>query len=328
MITRRSLMLSATAAVLAPAMPQPARAAEKWRHAIVSSKGDAAFFYMARAKGFFAKRGLEVELLELKGSKDVIRAVLSGDAESSDSIPADVLPALEKGADLKFIGSTILGYPYAMYVRKEITEWKQLDGKMFGVSGPGSAPHIFALAMLQTAGVPTANIQIANSGGTTSRIKALVAGKLDATAASTEFVPLADQMGLRVLGQAKDMAPMFPRFYVTTSGKVLKAREDAAVRFLAAYMEGLRYCVDHRDEAIKLSASINHESADDARYAYSYDEIVKGNLLSLNMELPRDRIAWMQDMMIKVGELKTSVPFDGALMPSVREKALALVGTR
>jgi NitT/TauT family transport system substrate-binding protein len=322
-------MTSALAgAAVAVASGRPAAAADKWRHAMVTSKGDAAFFFMAQKKGFFAARGIDIEFVELKGSKDVIRALLAGEADSSDSIPADVLPALARGADVKFVGSSIIGYPYAMYVRKDITDWSQLQDKIFGVSGPGSAPHIFALAMLETAKVPSKNIQIANSGGTTSRIKALSAGKLDATAASTEFVPLADQFGIRVLGLAKDMAPMFPRFYVTMSSTTIAAREDAAVRFLAGYMEGLRHCADHRDEAIALSASINDEKSDDPRYAYAYDEIVKGGLLSLNMELPRDRIAWMQDMMIKVGELQKPANFDAALVPGLREKALKLVGAR
>ncbi len=40
----------------APVLTRNARAAEKWRHAIVASKGDAAFFFMAQKKGFFASR--------------------------------------------------------------------------------------------------------------------------------------------------------------------------------------------------------------------------------------------------------------------------------
>jgi len=329
MITRRTFVTASAAALAAPAIAfGPARAAEKWRHAILTSKGDAGFFFMAKKKGFFEKRGLDVELIELKGSKDVLRAVLANEADSSDSTPSDALPALEKGADIKFVGSAIEGYPYAMYVRPEITSWADLKGKTFGVSGPGSAPHIFALAMLETEKVPIDTIQIANTGGTTSRIKALVAGKLDATAASTEFVPLADELKIKVLGFAKDLAPKFPRFYEVMRAKTIETRREAAVNFLAAYAEGLRYCVDHRDEAINLSAEINQEKPDDPRYGYSYDEIVKGGLVSLNMEIHRDKITWMQDMMIRLKELARPVDIDAAIDTSLRDKALALIGKR
>ncbi len=329
MITRRSLMLTSAAALAAPALLlRPARALEKWRHAMVVSKGDAAFFFMAKKKGFWEKRGLDVDLVELKGSKDVIRALLAGEVESSDSVPSDVLPAIEKGADVRFVGSQIVGYPYAMYVRPEIKSCAELKDKTFGVSGPGSAPHIFALAFLETAGVPTDDIKIANTGGTTGRVKALAAGKIDATAASTEFVPLAGELKIKVLGFAKDLAPQFPRMYEVMSAKTVATRREAAINFLAGYMEGLRYCADHREEAINLSAEVNQEKPDDPRYAYAYDEIVKGKLLSLNMEIPRDKIVWMQDMMIKVKELARPVNVDAYIDTSLRDKALALVGKR
>src|SRR5207302_7330175 len=182
MITRRTFAAGTAAALAAPMLSRRARAAETWRHAILASKGDAAFFFMPKHKGFWEKRGLAVEIIELKGSKDVMRAVLAGEADSADPTPGDALPALEKGADVKFVGSSVEGYPYAMYVRPEINSWDELKDKTFGVSAPGSAPHMFALAMLETKKVPIDRIQIAATGGTTSRIKALVAGKLDATA--------------------------------------------------------------------------------------------------------------------------------------------------
>ena len=329
MITRRAFTLASTAVAAASALPShPVRAAEKWRHALVSSKGDAAFFFMAKKKGFFDRHGLDVELIELKGSRDVLRAVLANEAELADSNPSDVLPALEKGADVKFVGSAIEGYAYAMYVRPEIKSWAELAGKTFGVSGPGSAPHMFALAMLDTEKVPIDGIQIANTGGTTGRIKALVGGKIDATAASTEFVPLADKLKIKVLGLAKDLAPKFPRFYQVMQTRTVRDRREAAVKFLAGYMEGLRYCVDHRDEAIALSAEINKETTDDPRYAYSYDEIVNDRLVSLNMEINRDKIAWMQDMMLRLHQLAKPVDIDARIDASLRDQALQIVGKR
>jgi NitT/TauT family transport system substrate-binding protein len=327
MISRRSLVTAIAATAAAPLVPRPAGAAERWSHAIVKAKGDAAFFYMAQKNGFWARRGLSVEFVELKGSKDVIRALLAGEVDSSDSVPADVLPAVERGAGLRFVGSAIHGYPYAMYVRPEINAWAELADKTFGVSAPGSAPHIFALASLETNNVPTENIRLANAGGTAGRIKALAAGRLDATAASTEFIPLIDELKIKVLGLAKDMAPMFPRFYEVMSAGTIERRRHAAIRFLAGYMEGLRYCIDHRDEAIILSAEINDESPG-ARYAFAYDEIVNGKMVSLNMDIPRDKIAWMQDTMIRVKRQEKPVDIDQLIDTRLRDQALELIGAR
>jgi NitT/TauT family transport system substrate-binding protein len=329
MITRRSFVHAAIAATaVAPvAGIGQARAAEKWSHSVVQSKGDAAFFFMAKKKGFWEKRGLDVDLVELKGSRDVIRALIAGEVQSADSNPNDVLPALEKGAELRFVGSGIEGYPYALYVRPEIKSWAELADKTFGVSSPGSAPHIFALAMLEANKVPTDKIQIANTGGTAARVKALAAGKLDATAASTEFIPMVGELKIKVFGLAKDLAPKFPRFYEVMHPQTIQKRRDAAIKFLAGYMEGLRYAAEHRDEAINMSAEINDEKRD-ARYDYAYDEIVNGKLVSLNMEINRDKIAWVQDMMIRVGEMSKTVDIDRFIDPSLRDQALELVGKR
>src|SRR3546814_5019696 len=100
----------------------------------------------------------------MRGSKHWLRALLAGEVESADSNPSDALVAAEVGAQIRFIGSSIIGYPYAMYVSKDINDWSDLKDKTFGVSSPGSAPHMFALAMMETAGVPTDDIKIASAG--------------------------------------------------------------------------------------------------------------------------------------------------------------------
>lgn len=328
MLNKRSL-ITATAAIVVLAICAAvgtASAAEKWKHAMVAAKGDAAFFYMAQKKGFWAKRGLDVEIIELKGSKDVVRALLAGEADSADANPSDVFPAVAKGAKIKFVGSSIESYPYALYVRPEIKSWADLKGKVFGVSSPGSAPHMFALAMLEHNHVSTADMQIANSGGTTPRVKALAAGKLDATAASSEYVPLADKLHIKVMGLAKDDAPLFPRFFEVMSPDTIDKRKAAAVQFLAGYMEGLRYCVTHRDEAIKMAADILHDKADDPRLVYAFDEVVDGKMVSLNMDIRKDKLDWMQDMMVRLKRLPKKLDTAALIDTSLRDQALKIVG--
>jgi hypothetical protein len=95
---------------------------------------------------------------------------------------------------------------------------------------------------------------------------------------------------------------------------------------LAGYMEGLRHCVDHRDEAINLSAEINDERPS-LRYAFAYDEIVNGRMVSLNMEVPRDKIAWMQDTMIRVKQQEKPVDIDRLIDTRLHDQA-QLVGRR
>src|SRR3546814_5504428 len=126
----------------------------------------------------------------------------------------------------------MIGYPDAWYSRKGLTKPEQLAGKMMGSSGVGSAPHIFGLVMLRKLGVNTEDMQLANAGGTGPRIKALVGGRIDVTAAASEYVPKAAELGINVLGTAAELAPLFPRFYITARNETLKTRGDQAVDFI------------------------------------------------------------------------------------------------
>lgn len=327
-ISRRGVlaggMTLGLAAILRPAAPH---AAEKWRHGIVQAKGDSGFVFMAQHQGFFERRGIAVEFLEFKGGKDVARALLAGELDSADLQAVETLQAVEKGAELRFIGSTIIGYPYALYVRPEIGDWAQLADKKFGISAPGSTPHVMALAMLRARGVDASKVQFMNAGGSASRIKALAAGRLDAVPASSEFMPMAEELGVKVMIHSRDIVPEFPRFFVVARQATLRERSDAVVRFLAGYMEGLRYCADNREATIALSSKIDGGSEGE-RYAAIYDEVVGGKLLSLNMEIPADRIVWVRDLMVELAELATRVPVEPLVDGTYRDAALKLAGAR
>jgi NitT/TauT family transport system substrate-binding protein len=323
---RRTFLKSAVAAtVIAPFTYIPARAArDKWRHVTLTSKGDAGFFYMAQEKGFWDKLGIDVEIIELSGSKELLRAMIAGEAQTADNTPSDLIPLWLKNVDIRVVAGTIVGHSYAMYTRKDITEWSQLADKTFGVSGEGSAPHMFALAMLKTAGVPTDKIKIANTGGSAARVKAIVAGATDATCSNSEFsLKLGD--AVHVLGYAKDMAPMFPRLILPIMGDTIKNSPEACAKFTAGYLQGLRYCVDHRDEELALAAKINKVEATDPSIAFAYDDIVKNNMIAMNLEIPTDKIKWMADLMLQVKVIDAIPDIAKYMDTSVQQAALKLV---
>jgi ABC-type nitrate/sulfonate/bicarbonate transport system substrate-binding protein len=327
MITRRSFVTATAAAAAVPLFARRADAGERWSHAIVRPKGDAAFFHAAQEQEFWARRGLVVDLVELRSSRDVLRTLVMGEVDSADLTPADVLPAVEQGAPLRFVGGSLHGCPYAVYVRPGIDEWVELGGQTFGLAVPGSAVHMFARTALQLNGVPPDGIKVARAGRPGARIEAVAAGKLDATVAPSEFIPMADALEIKVLGLACEIAPLFPRFCQVMNARTIERRRDAAVRFLAGHVEGLRWCVDHREAAITLSAEINDEDPD-ARYVRAYDDTVGGNMAALDLEIPYHKIAWMQEMLLRLRQQERALDLDALIDDSLRDKALALVGLR
>ncbi len=306
----------------------PVHAQTKWRHGLVQSKADAGFFWMALEKGFFKKRGLDVAFLEFRGDKDVARALLAGEVDSIELSPAAELNAIDRGADLRLIGSTMPGFPYALYVNKEITRWDQLKGKTFGVAAPGSLSELMAREMLLRKGVDADSIQIVNAGGSGLRIKALVGGKIDATASSSEYIPDAEKLGIRVMGLAADLVPEYPRYVIAARQETLKAQREAVINFLAGYMEGLDYAIKHRDETLKLAGRINDKPPSDAQLVYMYDEVIAKGYLSVRSEIPRARIEWLQNALLKQGTIRKRINLDKFIDESYREEALKRANLR
>lgn len=318
----------AGALVMALLLAAPVHAQVKWKYGLVQSKADAGFFWMAQEKGFFKKHGLDVEYLEFRGDKDVARALLAGEVDAAEISPAAELNAIDRGADLRFIGSSMPGFPYALYVKKDITSWAQLKGKTFGVSSPGSVPEIMAREMLIKKGVDPDSIQIVNAGGSGLRVKALVGGKIDATASSSEYIPDADKLGIKVMALAADLLPEYPRFVIVADEKTLKAKREATINFLAAYMEGLDYAVKHRDETLKLAAKINNKPANDPTLAYMFDEVIAKGYVSVKSEIPRAKIDWLQNLLVKQGTMRKKIDLDKYIDESYRKEALKRTNLR
>src|SRR5260370_35271788 len=101
---------------------------------------------------------------------------------------------------------------------------------------------------------------------------ALSAGVVDATVASSEYVPIAEKQGIKLLVPAREILPNYIRLCIFSTGKTLSARRDDAIRFAAAEMTALRYALSHRDETLALTREGAGEKPDDLRPEYIFDD--------------------------------------------------------
>ena len=318
------LVLGALLAAVFGQSPSNAAGPLKWKHGIIAPKGDAGFELMAQAKNFYQRYGVSVEFLHFVGNVQLNQALIAREIDSGEESPDPVIAAVLKGVDLKIIGSTIPGNPFAVFARPDITSFAQLAGKAIGVSAPGSFPDILMRAMVKAKGVDPKSLVVVNAGSDAERYQALKRGKIDAAAVSSEFVPLARKDGLNVLGFARDVVPQFPRFIIAATGRSLREKPEAAVGFLAGEMEGLSYALTHRAEALALTAKTIRVSVDNPRITYLYDDLKNGHMVTPTMEIPRDKIAWLQNFRIQLGLQKERVTLDTLLDDSYQQKALTV----
>jgi len=313
------------ALVCAGTAPAAAQGQKVWRHGIISPKSDAGFVLMPSRHGFGDKFGLKIQTVSLKNGNLAVKALIAGEVDSIETGAGETIVAGSHGGDVKIVGCQWPGLPHAIFAKSDIKDVQDLKGKKIAASAPGSLPELLVRGVLEKAGIPVSDVQISSVGGDLDRYKALVAGIVDAAVVSSEYLPLAPH-NIKLLVAGRDVLPKFMRLCIVMTGKTIAARPDDAAKFVAAEISGLRYAVAHRDETIKLTREAISAKPDDPRPAFMFDQTVKHKDLDPDMHLPMDKLSWMQDLFIKTGNVKQAIDLKKIVDPSVRTKALALIG--
>jgi NitT/TauT family transport system substrate-binding protein len=322
-VVRSSAALAVAAALAGSAVAQTPKV---WRHGIIEAKSDAGILFMPGARDFAAKRGLKLELVQLKTDAIALKALLAGELDSFEGGAGGAIVAAARGADVKLVGCSWLLPPHGVFVRSNIKALGELKGKSVAVSAPGTFPEMVAKAVFEKAGVPLAELKLAAMGSDVERYKALLAGVVDAALVSNEYIPIASRDGIRQIAVGAEAAPEFVRGCLLTSGKTLAQRRDDLVRFLATEIEGLRYAMSHRDDAISLTHDITGAKPDDPRAAFVYDEAVRTNAIGTELPIPLDKLEYMQKQLVSTGSLTRGGDLEKFVDKGAREQALALVG--
>ncbi len=295
-----------------------------WRHSMVTAKSDAGIVMMV-TKGFAKKQGLKLDITQVQSDTIELKALLAGELDTFEGGPGGAMIAASRGADIKILGCQWPGLPHGIFVRGDINSVKDLKGKTVAISQPGAMPDELVHALLAKDGVPADAVTFANLGGDNDRYKALVAGVADAAVISGEYTPIAQKSGIRMLVAGRDVLPDYMRICIMTTGAELKARHDDVVRFLAAEMAALHYALAHRDETIALTREITGIKADDPRPAYIFDDAARTHAVDPDINLPIDKLNWMQEQQVKEGNQPHPADLAKVADPEPRQEALKRV---
>jgi NitT/TauT family transport system substrate-binding protein len=174
------------AALLALAMiSMPAMAQSK---VTIAVGGGACLCYLptvlAKQLGEYEKAGLGVELVDLKGGSDALKAVLGG---SADVVSGYFDHCVNLAAKKQELQSFVVydRYPGEVLVvspahTADIKSIKDLAGKKVGVSAPGSSTDFFLKYLLKKNGVDPASVAVIGVGLGATAVAAMEQGQIDA----------------------------------------------------------------------------------------------------------------------------------------------------
>src|ERR1700676_5516962 len=139
---------------------------------------------LARELGEFDKAGLAVELVDLKGGSDALKAVLGG---SADVVSGYFDHCVNLAAKKQELQSFVVydRYPGLVLVispshNGEIKSIKDLAGKKVGVSAPGSSTDFFLKYLLKKNGVDSSGVAVIGVGLGATAVAAMEQGQIDA----------------------------------------------------------------------------------------------------------------------------------------------------
>src|SRR5215468_10050534 len=139
---------------------------------------------LAKQLGEYDKAGVSVELVDLKGGSDALKAVLGGSADVvSGYFDHCVNLAAKKQELLSFV--VYDRYPGLVLVvspshAKEISSIKDLAGKKVGVSAPGSSTDFFLKFLLKKNGLDPTSAAVIGVGLGATAVAAMEQGQIDA----------------------------------------------------------------------------------------------------------------------------------------------------
>ncbi|WP_024506738.1 ABC transporter substrate-binding protein [Bradyrhizobium sp. ARR65] len=182
----RSLFCQFAAMLFALALASPLAAAES--KITIAVGGGACLCYLptvlAKQLGEFDKAGVNVDLVDLKGGSDALKAVLGG---SADVVSGYFDHCVNLAARRQELQAFVVydRYPGLVLVvspahTKEINSIKDLAGKKVGVSAPGSSTDFFLKYVLKKNGLDPTSAAVIGVGLGATAVAAMEQGQIDA----------------------------------------------------------------------------------------------------------------------------------------------------
>jgi NitT/TauT family transport system substrate-binding protein len=195
--------------------------------------------WAGRDNGFFAKRGIDAELIYLAGGSRIALALESDSIQLGQIALNAGVEARLAGGDVTIVGSVYDTYYFQIFSKPAITSAAQLKGKIIAASSAGSASDYGIRDALETAGLKDNDYKILYVGGTDARVQSLQQGLADAAIISPPNGLIAQKLGFRELMNLMEMKIPFGYGALAVKESWLKQNRAMAINFYKAYLEAL-----------------------------------------------------------------------------------------
>lgn len=293
-------------------------------------------FYIAKEKGYFEDYNIEVEFAQFSNSDDMLPALAAGEVDIAGGVStASFFNAIAQGIDVKIIadkGHNVPGKSYFTFVIgnhmvDEIKDYADFKGKRIAISSYNSIDEYIFQEMIKHAGLEQDDVELVLMGDFGSMLGAIDGETIDAALNIEPLITQGVESGFHVrFGDATDYAPESQIALVLGSPNFMNVEKDVSLRFMAAYLKGVR---DYNDAFIKginqdeiIDIMTKHTAMKDAELW----EKVNVTGLDPDGKMFVEDIYKQYDAYKANGAIRGEVDLEKAIDTSMTEKAVEVIG--
>jgi NitT/TauT family transport system substrate-binding protein len=230
-------------------------AADRVRIGYSSISGAYTPIWVAHDAGYFAKEGLQDDIILIPSGTQLAQVTVAGEIEIGSLNGSSAIAAALQGADLKIIGNSGNKMVFSLYVRPEIKSVEALKGKKIGITRFGSAPDISVRYALRKYNInPDKDLTLIQLGFMATVAAGLQGGSIEGGVVSPPTQFAVDKAGFKELISITDMDFAFPNPALVAVGSIIRSKPDVINRFIRAYVRGVHRARTDREFTYKSMA--------------------------------------------------------------------------
>jgi len=239
---------------------------------------------VARAKGFFAAAGLDVDVMVTPNSTDQMRGLGQGSWQIVSTAFDNVLGwSGREGAEIVAIAQVAQGVVLPVYVRPEIKTWEDLRGKPLAVDAVDTAYALVLRRVLLAHGLEMerGDYRLIAKGTTEYRLDSMIQGETFAGVLNAPWDAKAAAAGMVRFADHREVLPDYPGGVFAVTRKWATENRQLVLRYLRVWNGALRWAHEekNRGEALKLIAA--EEKLDEKGAARKLAQLPAGGNLHL-----------------------------------------------
>ncbi len=265
-------------------------------------------YFVSLKKGFYAKEGIQVDLVSIGRADVQLQALVAGELNFSGLNTDGIIIWDEKGGNLKAVAGSSNAAPYILIGAKNIKKIDDLKGAKLGVASLTGGATSILLTYLRSKGLvyPRDFTMVVVTGGTPARLSALESGAIAGAVLGVPFADMAIDKGFTKLGETVEVISAYEFNAIHVNPTWAEKNRSAVVRFIKAHIQSLRWIYEHPDQAAEF---LTNEFGVKPPYARrGIDYYTKNKVYAVNGEVTLEGLKVNIEVQARDGFIKGPLP--------------------